>query len=371
MVVGAGLSGAACAWTLAQAGLSVLVLEQAEDVASGGASALPVGLMAPLPPHRQTEQARLVQQGVACTLRHCRALLRQGLDWQLCGSEQRYVKKHRRDVGSFSVWHGDAAWIKPAALVRAWLAHERITVQCSTRVQRVRRCAGGWELHCVRGVTGVADAVDAASESVQKTRVPAARVVLALGAHSPAWLAENAAGGTDRTGCAGAGDGVAYTGALLHAVGGHVLLGDWQQLAGDFPQVHGAEAVHAFNGMGHCIPAVPVGSSGGSGHCASDDAGSHFWLAGSTYEHETVSPEEAMRQNVARLAALLPECAGAVAHAHDSGGLRMWHGVRCTSSTRLPVVQEAGSGLYVLTAMGSRGLSLAAVSAEQLLRQML
>lgn len=352
VVVGAGLSGAACAWTLAQAGLSVLVLERAADVATGGASALPVGLMTPLPPHKQTAQAHLVQQGIVCTLQHCHALLRRGVDWQLCGSEQRYVKKQRRDTASFSVWHENAAWIKPAALVRAWLAHPRVSVQCDTQVLHVCPCATGWELHCTPNVVGAAPA---ASERV---RTP--RVILALGAHSPTWLATHAATASQHKHATST--AVAYTNTPLHTVGGHVLLGNWQQLTKHFPQTRNTKVVHAFNGMGHCIPAVPVDSGNNDNYTSG-----YFWLAGSTYEHEPLHAKKAMRENVARLAALLPECADVLTYAHHSGDLRGWHGVRCTSPTRLPVAREAAPSLYILTAVGSRGLSLAAICAQRLL----
>lgn len=346
VVVGAGLSGAACAWTLAQAGLSVRVLEQSGSAAAGGASALPVGLMSPLPAHRQTEQARIVQQGIACTLQHCHALLRQGIDWQPCGSEQRYVRKHRRDTESFSVWHEHAAWIKPAALIQAWLRHTQINVQCHTQVRRVQSAGDGtWTLHCTHG---------SVAECVQTPRV-----ILAMGAYSPEWLA---------TATANDANDFEYQGAPLHTVGGHVMQGDWNQLADSFPQTRRRTAVHAFNGMGHCIPAVPTDASTPPHNSNRLAAGQRFWLAGSTYEHEPVGEEKALQQNIQRLSTLLPECRNALVRARADGAIKLWYGVRCTSPNRLPVVQECAHGLSILTAMGSRGLSLAALSAQQILR---
>lgn len=345
VVVGAGLSGAACAWTLAQAGLSVRVLEQSAHVATGGASALPVGLMSPLPPHKQTEQARLVQQGATRVLQHCHTLLRQGIDWQPCGSEQRYVRKNRRDTESFSVWHDHAAWIKPVALVQAWLRHTQVSVQCHTQLQRLQPAGTGtWLLHCTRG--GTAEYVETP------------RVILAMGAHSPKWLATGDAAG------------FTYQGAPLHATGGHIIQGDWQQLAEVFPQTRNGAAIHAFNGMGHCIPAVPEDTPNPPGNRNSAATPQRFWLAGSTYEHEAVSEEEALQQNVQRLSQLLPECRNALIRARADDAIKLWYGVRCTSPNRLPVAQECAPGLFVLTAMGSRGLSLAALGAEQILRKM-
>jgi tRNA 5-methylaminomethyl-2-thiouridine biosynthesis bifunctional protein len=46
------------------------------------------------------------------------------------------------------------------------------------------------------------------------------------------------------------------------------------------------------------------------------------------------------------------------------GELRSWSGVRCASSDRRPLVGEVASGLWVSTAMGSRGLTFAPLCAE-------
>lgn len=336
VVIGAGLSGAACAWALADASLRVLVLEQASAVATGGASALPVGLMAPLPPQKKTTQAALVAAGVERTLWHCQRFLQQGVDWQPCGAEQRYVKKQRSDVATFSVWHEQAAWIKPAALVGAWLASSKnITVQCNTQAQAVKRCDDGWEL-------------DIVCNGRRNRGVCAPRVVLALGADSPAWLKRN---------------GLA-TSTPLHTVAGHVVMGDWASLQPHYPNSTFASSRNsanpvAFNGKGHCIPNVPANTPNQL------RSNKRYWLAGSTYEHTALDKQAALHNNMQRLTELLPECRAAidVLAAED---IRLWHGVRCTSATRLPVIERIVPTLHMLTAMGSRGLSLAAYSAEKL-----
>jgi tRNA 5-methylaminomethyl-2-thiouridine biosynthesis bifunctional protein len=48
------------------------------------------------------------------------------------------------------------------------------------------------------------------------------------------------------------------------------------------------------------------------------------------------------------------------------GELRAWAGVRCASTDRRPLVGELAPGLWTSTAMGSRGLTFAALCAELL-----
>lgn len=54
--------------------------------------------------------------------------------------------------------------------------------------------------------------------------------------------------------------------------------------------------------------------------------------------------------------------------AHPSSALPTWAAVRCTSSDRLPLVGRVGTqdGLWALTALGARGLTLSVLCAELL-----
>jgi tRNA 5-methylaminomethyl-2-thiouridine biosynthesis bifunctional protein len=124
----------------------------------------------------------------------------------------------------------------------------------------------------------------------------------------------------------------------------------------------------AVNGNGHFIPAVPWG----------DAAAGAIWLSGSTYEHDTVTPQttpQGLLTNLARLQLLIPAAAELLAAQHRAGLLRGWAGARCTTRDRLPAVGSVSDGieptrtrpgLYLCTAMGSRGLSFAAVCGEHL-----
>jgi tRNA 5-methylaminomethyl-2-thiouridine biosynthesis bifunctional protein len=95
------------------------------------------------------------------------------------------------------------------------------------------------------------------------------------------------------------------------------------------------------------------------------------WLAGAGFDHHTV-PDVAShhRANLARLARHLPDVAAALAPQFESGQVELWQGQRCVSHDRLPLVgpvQAApDASLWLSTAMGARGLTLAALCAELL-----
>jgi tRNA 5-methylaminomethyl-2-thiouridine biosynthesis bifunctional protein len=119
-----------------------------------------------------------------------------------------------------------------------------------------------------------------------------------------------------------------------------------------------AEALPPFaiNGNGHFIPHVPT-SLGPA------------WFCGSTFDRDQVdrSPrDDDHRANLARLQALLPAVAQQVAPEFGKDNLQVWTGVRCASSDRRPLLGEIAPGLWVSTAMGSRGLTFAALCAELL-----
>ena len=64
--------------------------------------------------------------------------------------------------------------------------------------------------------------------------------------------------------------------------------------------------------------------------------------------------------------ALLPEAAAALQEEFATGAVRAWNGVRCASPDRRPLLGELAPGLWVSTAMGSRGLTFAALCGELL-----
>ena len=339
VVVGAGLAGAAVAASLARRGWQVEVLDRADQPAAG-ASALPAGLMAAHQSPDDNPLSRLTRCGIRMTLQQAHQLLEAGRDWQGSGAlehrlddarpppdlgeaggpwtrdasgEQKAQALLGRDANAW--WHEQAAWIKPAALVRAWLAQPGITWRGNAVVERLRRAEGRWQL------------LDPQGELLAQ----APRVVLAAAYGSAPLLSGR---------------------IELHPVRGQVSWGLRGSRDVPWPSA-------PVNGNGHFLPAVPLPEG-------------IAWLTGSTYGRgETaLEPRAADHSaNLARLGALLPALGPRLQPAFDDGSVRAWTGVRCASADRRPLVGEIEPGLWISTAMGSRGLSFATLCAELLAAQ--
>lgn len=330
IVIGAGLAGAACAQALAKRGCSVTVLN-----AGGGASQLPVGLLAAHLSAQDIALSQLSRIGVVTTLAHARALLREGIDWQPGDLLQKlffHPEKNARlregaallapwyEVSEPLIRHKKAAWIKPQALALAWLSQPGISVQTAS-VQRLQQDGADWQ------------AIDVQGHTIAR----ASHIIIASGAHSSKLLAQ------------------CHHPLTMDNVGGSVAIGPWSGLA-TLPDP-------IINGHGHFIGGV------------ADAAGGSFWLSGATYEREVyATPQEqhdaSMRANLERLVKLLPaELLASIKAQFASGQVHSWQGTRCTTSDRMPIVGQLERGLYVCTAMGSRGLSFAALSAEILAQE--
>ncbi|HEY1227837.1 MAG TPA: FAD-dependent oxidoreductase, partial [Ramlibacter sp.] len=266
--------------------------------------------------------SRLSRAGVRMTLQQATQHLRAGTDWDFTGVLERRAADARApaDLGdegrvwqeprADAVWHAAGAWIKPAALVRAWLATPGVQFHGSTRVDRVVRAAGCWQV------------LDATGQLLAEADL----VVVA----------------------AALGSGPLLPGLPLMPVRGQV---SWATHAGDI----GMPAA-PVNGNGHFLPAVPL-------------ADGMAWLTGSTYGRGETSldpRDEDQLANLDRLRTLEPEVASALAPGFTSGAVQAWCGVRCASSDRRPLVGEIAPGLWVSTAMGSRGLTFAWLAADLL-----
>ncbi len=378
IVIGGGIAGAATAASLARRGWQVVVLDQAGGPAAG-ASALPAGVFAPHVSPDDSVLSRLSRSGIRTTLQQARWLLSEGVDWSPCG-----VLEHRTDGtpglapgwadgpgGAWSqpappaalaearlppdataCWHHQAGWVRPARLAKALLAQPGIHWQGDSQVAQLRRM----EHPATNGSAAV-----------------------------PAWQALNAQGQV----LAEAPTLVIAAGAgsleLLHhrwplqPVRGQVSWGVHADLAAPllpFPA----------NGHGNLVPRFPLEDSPG---------GRQAWVMGSTFERgvETLPPSAtdvraAHTTNWARLQGLLPRIAQQLAPAfapalatpgkgsalEDSASaepaLQSWAAVRCTAPDRLPIVGPVDAaglpGLWVCTAMGARGLSLALLCGELL-----
>jgi tRNA 5-methylaminomethyl-2-thiouridine biosynthesis bifunctional protein len=330
------------------------VLEaQREGERSNPSASLPVALMAEHQSAHDIPISQLSRLGLAATTAFAQARLKQGEDWLTCGTLLRAGR-----LSAKPQWQAQATWIKPAALVQAWLAHPRITLRQHAPVQRLRLSAAGrWQALDAQGVVAAeADALVLANA----TQVPAL-----LGAVLDAHDAP-----------------ISLPALALHPVVGQVLYGPWDaawqaawptlcpelaalQDAPSQPSLLPTSPYCTINGNGHFLPAVPW-------------QGGHIWLSGSTYEHTSPTPRVTklgLQANLERLNQLIPAAAAVLSQQHRAGVLRGWAGVRCTTHDRLPVVGAVSvaqtPGLYVCTALGSRGASFASVCAEHLAALML
>ncbi|MBT2327090.1 FAD-dependent 5-carboxymethylaminomethyl-2-thiouridine(34) oxidoreductase MnmC, partial [Variovorax paradoxus] len=341
-VIGAGLAGAAVAASLARRGWQVRVFEAGARGAAG-ASGLPVGVLAPHVSPDDALLSRLTRAGVRATWQQLEALLAADSDWRACGVlERRAAGQDRLPVGwtadgpneswhasaaqlrdaglpddAPAFWHARAGWVKPARLVDAWLAQPGIALETERRVARieaVQQGRAGWALHDAQG-TLLAEAE---------------RVVIAAGFESR----------------------VLAPALALQPVRGQVA---WGRMAAgmQLPRV-------PINGDGHLIAHVP-------------DPEGALWLTGATFDRDSSdrAPRDAdTASNRERLARLHPDAALRLAPAFESGGAKAWAGVRCASGDRRPLVGPLApvshEGVWLCTAMGSRGLSFAVLCAELL-----
>ena len=329
-VIGAGLAGAAVAASLARRGWQVEVFDRADRPAAG-ASGLPAGVLAPHVSPDDALLSRLTRAGIRATWQQLHALLAEGRDWRASGVMERRAAGDVRvppgwraegpnlswptDAAQLeaaglppetpALWHRRAGWVRPGALIDAWLAQPGILLQTDRDVMRIATSAGGWQLW------GTGDSLLGAFD----------RVVVAAGFESSRFAPS----------------------MPLQPVRGQLEWG------------HAATALSLppmpLNGDGHLIAGVP-GADGA------------LWLTGATFDRDSTdtAPRAAdTAANRARLARLHPQ-AGALQPTST------WVGVRCASGDRRPLVGpvDGPPGLWVCTALGSRGLSFAALCAELL-----
>lgn len=357
-VIGAGLAGASVAASLARRGWQVQVLDAAPAPAAG-ASGLPAGLMVPHVSADDSPRSRLSRAGIRLMLQELRRLLPPGQDWQASGvlerrldgtpglpaawppPGQQWSRLARPDdfsgawaqglgAGVPALWHAQAAWVKPARLIDAWLAQPGVRFCAHAHVASLRRDGDAWQLLDAAG-----QCLATARHVVLANAGDAVRLLARLRQDTPDRLAD-----LDRLG-------------TVHDVRGML---SWGQQPAD------ASALPPFpvNGLGSLLPGVPTEEG-------------LAWYAGASYEPvEQPGTSEARQHqdNWDRLQTLLPAAARVLQAAFTAGKVAHWHGTRCVSADRLPVVgpldDDTAPTLWISAAMGSRGLSLALLCAELL-----
>ena len=330
-VVGAGISGSSVAYALARRGWRVTVLDKAAHPAAG-ASGLPAGLVVPHISADDSPRSRLSRVGARLMLQHAEELLSHGADWAMSG-----VLEHRFSEGPDRS-HTHAGWIKPRALVDAWLAHPCITVRYGADVHHLEHQDTTWSLLDAAGDKLLdADMVVFANAYGARAMLSASEMAPHRAATLPLTLGD------------------------LQAVHGTASLGtvptDVARAWGTLPH----------NGNGCFISIQQRGDTS-------------FWLAGSSFEpdaeptaatmglHRIAPLSEQHTNNLARLHVLLPDVADALAPQFHGGGPDSWSGTRCVTHDRLPLAgsvdAQGRNGLWMQVGMGARGLTFSALGAE-------
>ena len=355
-MIGAGLAGAAVCVALTRRGWRTTLIDAASGPAQA-ASALPVGMLSPHVTKAPTPLSRLCALGVADTRAELDRLLTQGHGWQACE-----VDNLGHDPGRWP-----AALVRPAALVQAWLAEARQLGQLTTL----------WNTAVARLVPHH-DAVDPTPLGLRWRALDAAGHPLA---EAPVAVVAAAFGSL----------------ALLQAT--HPELG---AAALPLRPVKGQMSLGALTGP--ALAARPLRDNGVFVPVY-EDAGlppawpSRVWAMGSTYhrgDSSTTLSGADHERNALSLQAMCPEAAEHLRTAAEQGRLQGWAQVRCASLDRLPLVgavpdvaalknamEQTGSrrgqwpladaprwpGLFTLSALGSRGLTLAHWCAQLLAAQ--
>ena len=391
LVLGSGLAGASAARALAERGFRVQVLDAGAAPAQG-ASGLPVGLMTPHVSGDDNPLSRLTRAGLRMVLAHAQTHLRAGEDWSPSGLLERrmsgkarrgrwpeaWLSPHPSDSLALidaaqdwfrpasaaqhlaaglpvpeqsqadepkGIWHLRAGWMKPAALVASLLDHPLIEWQGQTTVTHMHTHGQTWWVHDQQGRVHegqqVVIALGPSSTGLLQKLLPQAH-----------WPLEPLRG--------------QVTGGAMQAPG-----------TGRMPS-------QPVNGLGSFLPGVPMPDG-------------PTWWYGSTYDHSRSEPvclSQDQDSNLSQLAGLLPLLAD-TRHTNEAKGaglihrgvgtwhageanpttlgasLRNWAGVRCTTHDRLPVVGplDGAPGVHVLTALGSRGITLGLLCADLLASQ--
>lgn len=294
-------------------------MDAAAEPASG-ASGLPVGLYAPYISADNNFTSQISAVGVQFTQKLAGQLLVEGIDWQPSGVMTRKYSEAEQ-------WHADAGWIKPAALVKACLSQTNITWRGNCDVERLVRNGQLWELF-----------------GSDNQVIARADMVVVAASNQSAELLNTVLVNT-----------TAETPKLnFQAVRGQVTYGALDRIESNQAHIQAHTSSYPINGGGSYIETDTE------------------WLVGATYDRENLSLDASIRDqvdNFERLKNLVPDIATRLKPTFERGLVKNWVGIRCATTDRLPVVGEIVQGLWVCTAMASRGLTFAPLCAELLTAQ--
>jgi tRNA 5-methylaminomethyl-2-thiouridine biosynthesis bifunctional protein len=249
--------------------------------------------------------------GVQFTRKLASQLLVEGTDWQPSGVMTRKFAEPDH-------WHSNAGWIKPAALVKACLSQPNVTWQGSCDVKRLMRDESDgkiWKL------------LDADDQVIAQTQM----LVIAASSQSAGLINTLPINTLPNTPVLN-----------FQAIRGQVSYGDLNTTKTN---------PHPINGGGSYIETDTQ------------------WLIGATYDRDNLSLEPSIRDqvdNFERLENLVPNIAMQLKAKFERGLVKNWVGIRCATTDRLPVVGQVLPGLWLCTAMASRGLTFAPLCAELL-----
>ncbi len=363
IVVGAGLCGAITAYLLAQQGLQVTVLEAAKQLGAG-ASGLPAGLIV-AQNNAGPGLAYFTRQGLWATCQLLAQLgLKEGQDYDLSGVLEKKLRANKNQESTSPIhevqakqhWHELAGWIQAPVLIQACLDHPNIQVNFEQ------------ELHKLEEVT-LNEKTKWKLLINNQTQLEADAVILtnSTGINS---LLKNSA--------------IDWKHDAFQGIAGQVTWAKWpspfaKSSLKSFKPEPTVLPLHPVNGWGHLLPQVPITDK--------KQNTALYWLIGATYQPLNdfnlrscvkVIFSEALTQsshqaNFNKIHDLLgPKT---VEHLQASlqfnHSLLAWQGIRWVSRDRYPIVGQIKPQLYVCSAMGSRGLSLAALCAQSLVDSLL
>lgn len=337
-VIGAGVAGASLARLLALRGRAVEAFE-AESSPAGGGSGNPAGLVAPVISRdwnrlsqltatgmgfmraqmdERAEPVAAAFKGVIKLARSERFAQRQarmaaelspdlGFACWLTAEELRGISG-LADIDAPGWWFPTAGWVRPRAVIAQWLEHPLITLRLAQSASKLRRRDDGeWEIITADG----------------QCHGPYAHVVLA---------------GGDKT----------------------------AELAGDLaPWIEPCRGQVSWTGSANTttalVPEIPIMREG----YAVDLPGTGRLFGASFHPGDAsrVLKEAEHEENCQRLASIAPSLAEGLPPASQLQGRAS---IRATTPDRLPIVGGLGTGLWVSTGHGARGLTWSAWLAEYL-----